>query len=672
MFSKMITHNTNYLHPVAKRALHNVRLHLQKGTAAFYLGAGVDRQLSIDAGGQSPSWARLLADTSPFPGATDAELEIYARDWPTETALSARLRLGEEEFKNKITESSGYAFVPNLKKPFTKEISSLLLMANLIVTPNYTSHILESLKLYIKEKGLNNRKEVIVLTREDLASFQFPVAEHDPSRIFLIHIHGRCVERSSLIFDAWGYNVAVNDDPHYHRFLYNLFSYRSVIGVGTSWLDIPIRNQAALVFRTQSYQRPSHISLDHCNSKSDCTKSNKPDSVKRKWSNAMHAAYGVRMIVANTEKQGAILATLSGSETNLAASPKFSDIADIATFFDNCGDYESPIQQQWLLNNSPSRTSSHAGRVKATVLKLYKTLLNRLKRDSSVWQIIARLERHLRHFHYLYVEADNRYHKELWDILAQKLNRRIWNSTDEQVRFQFLIGQYELNRVLPDKIKGFVIGNRLYQKRLDLGKIIWQEKDIETLKRTALQLLDIGWEAMSAKLYLDIAMETAKNAYGDYDPRTSETILGLAFRGRDIARSTGCFRREVKAETLAAMWLPDPQESRIRILSKIRAAEFHPSGSDKTLYKNAAVIEPALVAGLTAGLLASHVRSLSLHFRTDPELDKKLKESVTPLLEEAGIKWNDAKGHLLLYWGNVIENRLRLPFSKALKGEYIT
>lgn len=663
-----------YLHSVAQRALQNVRSHLCTGTAAFYLGAGVDKQLASDAGERAPAWDRLLAETNPFPPhVSEDELKVYANDWPMETALSAKLRLGEEEFKNKVTESADHAFIPDLKKIYTKEISSLLLKSNLIVTPNYTSHVLDSLRLFIKKQGLDDKKEIIVLTREDLASFPFPIAEADPNRIFLIHIHGRCVERSSLIFDAWGYNIAVNDDPHYYRFLYNLFSYRSVICIGTSWSDIPIRNQAALVFRTQSYQRPSHISLDHYSSKADLAKHTKPDSARRNWSNAMHAAYGVRLIVTTTEKEIAVLKTLDESEVDLAATPELNDIVGVANFFDSCGDYESPLQQQWLLKVSPSNSPLPASRIKSTVLKLYKCLIDKLKKKSSLWETTARLERHLRHFHYLYVRDENSYHEELWDLLAHKLNSRIWKSIDdEQVRFQFLIGQYELSRPFPSTRSVFVVGNRLYDKRLDLGKYIWKVKDVASTERTASQLLDLGWESMASKLFLDLATITAQNATGSYDPQTSEKILGLAFHGRDIARSTGYFRREVKAETLAAMWLPNPQESRIRILSKMRAAEFYPPSGSITAPKPGAVIEPALVAGLIAGLLASHIRSLDLHSRTAPELDQKLRESISPLLNEAGIKWLDAPKNLLLYWRDLIEGSLRRPFNNALRGEYNT
>ncbi|MDQ3816174.1 MAG: SIR2 family protein [Acidobacteriota bacterium] len=662
------------LHPVAKRSLQNFRVHLLRGTAAVYLGAGVDRQLAADAGQESPDWVRLIAETNPFPDASAAELATYAKEWPTETAFSARLRLGEQAFKEVINKKTNYNFKPNLKKAFTRELSSLLLKTNLIVTPNYASHVLASLKLRIENEGLSRKKEVIVLTREDLASFQFPVAQPDPGRIFLIHIHGRCVESSNIIFDAWGYNVAINDDPYYHKFLYDLFSYRSVISIGTSWSDIPLRNQAALVFRTQSYQRPSHISFEYCASKAELAKQLQPNSAKRKWANAMNAAYGVRMIVTDSKRQVSLLQTLNQSKLDEKASPKFKDLAEIAAFFDSCGDYESSLQQQWLLKVSPSRSISPAIHIQDAVIKLYKKLINGLRRNLGLWEVAARLERHLRHFHYLYVipyVPNNKCHIQLWDLLAQKVTNSIWKRINNEVRFQFLIGQYELNRSIPNTIRGFSVDHRLYKKRLSKADMIWNtDLDIDALEDAALELLDLGWESMASKLFLDAATKTAKRANPGYDPKNNERILGLAFRGGDIARSVGCFRRETKAETLIAMWLPDPQESRIRILSKIRAAEFHPDAGGTTPLENIDIIEPALLATLTAGLFASHIRNVHLHSGNPAAVDDKLKVSISPLLEEAGIKWQDVPMRLLPYWEDLIEKRLQPQFLKAINGEY--
>ena len=665
----MKTSNPRILQPVAQRSLQSVRFQVSRGTAAFYLGSGVDRQLAIDAGrpGTAPTWPELIAMMKPFPHARKKEISDYAEDWPTETALVARLRLGEDAFKAKISERTDFEFVPDLRKPFTRNLSELLLRTNLIVTPNYSSHISKTLRAFVAARQL--KPEIIVLTREDLPSFQFPTADPNPRRIYLIHIHGRCVERSNLIFDAWGYNIAVNDDPHYHSFLYDLFSYRSVIAVGTSWSDIPIRNQAALVFRTQNYQRPNHISLDFAANKETLVRNARADGARREWSNAMQAAYGIRMIPVGVREQVSVLDRLRRPDAELRR-PTIDNISSIADFFDYCGDYESPLQQQWLFEVSPSYHPSPAARICSSVKKLYRTLIRRIRHNNSSWSDVARVEQHLRHFHYLYVGPTKKDRQNLWHELSRALTPRIWSHADKRLRFNFLVGQYELEVRPQSSLAGYRIDDSLYERRLKLSQRLWLNLESDELTKIALKLLALGWESMSAKLFLDAAAKIARDeAPLYYDPAISRKILRLTARGGEVARATGFFRREAKADILAAMWLPNPQESRIRILSKIRAAEFFPTGKQNSAHRNNSLIEPALMAGLTAGLLASHIRSLDL-YASEGELVNQLRASFTPLLSEAGIKWKEVPKALLAYWEPMIERRLRVPFEKAIRGDF--
>ena len=670
---KLKTTNPRILQPVAQRSLQSVRFQVSRGAAAFYLGSGVDRQLANDARrpGTAPTWPELVAMMKPFPHATKKEISDYAEHWPTETALVARLRLGEDAFKTKISERTDVEFVPDLKKPFTRILSELLLRTNLIVTPNYSSHISKTLRAFVAARKPEPEPEIIVLTREDLPSFQFPTADPNPRRIYLIHIHGRCVERSNLIFDAWGYNIAVNDDPHYHSFLYDLFSYRSVIAVGTSWSDIPIRNQAALVFRTQNYQRPSHISLDFAANKKTLARNARANSARREWSNAMQAAYGIRMIPVGESEQVSVLDRLRRPEAELHTRPAIDNISSIADFLDYCGDYESPLQQQWLFEVSPSHHPSPSVRICSSVEKLYRMLIKRIRNDNSSWADVARVEQHLRHFHYLYVGPTNKDRPNLWHELSRALTPRTWSHADKRLRFSFLVGQYELDIQPQSNLAGYRIDDSLYDRRLKLSQRLWLNLKSDELTNTALELLTLGWESMSAKLFLDAAAKIARDeAPQYYDPAISRKILRLTARGGEVARATGFFRREAKADVLAAMWLPNPQESRIRILSKIRAAEFFPTGKQKSGHRNNSLIEPAMMAGLTAGLLASHVRSLDLYARSEGELVNQLRTSFTPLLSEAGIKWKEVPRALLAYWEPMIERRLRVPFAKAIRGDF--
>lgn len=665
------------LHSVSQRTLQSVRSHLLGGRVAFYLGAGVDQQLAEDANQpeKAPSWEELLSAMKPFPKADPSELSRYAKDWPTETALAARLRLGKQEFKDRIAASTDVGFSPDPTKPFTKNFAALLLKSNLIVTTNYTSHIIASLRAYVKRNGLTKSKEFIVVTREDLASFPFPQAEVDPSRIYVVHIHGRCVERSDLVFDAWGYNIAVNDDRHYHRFLYNLFSHRSVISIGVSWSDIPLRNQAALVFRTQGYQRPCHVSFDHYETRRQCKRAHTANGASREWSNAIHATYGVRMIPVTTPDLRSIIQYVSDSK-GIIDLPRRDDVAGIAKFLDSCGDYESPVQQQWLLNLSHSKTRSAAAQLEATVTDQYRRLFRTVSEDRTTWESVARIERHLRHFHYLYAHRLVKARQDLWNLLASKLTKGIWRQLDDRLQFNFLVGQYELKIARPVSLDRFHIDNKLYRERVKISSALWRSppapkpaesyKRIDSYKTTALRLLDLGWESMASKVFLDAATVFATMARDSYHPTIGRSIVQLASQGGDVARSAGYFRREAKSEALIAIFLPDPQESRIRILSKIRAAESASPRSDGTAGVKYGVVEPALIASLTAGLLASHIRSLDMNSDSEAMLIKKLKDSVRYLLLEAGLDCDEVPLSLLPYWETFVENRLSTPFLKSI------
>lgn len=675
------------LHPVAQRTLSNVAQCLTNGTASFYLGSGIDQQLAIDAGNSSTksTWNNLLIQLEPFAPAKPSEIEKYASEWPTETAMAARMRLGEDKFKSRIATCADISLDPNLKKPFTRAMGPLLLKTNLIVTPNYSSHILRLLRTAIAKA--NSRQEIIVVSREDLASFEFPSPESKPDRIFLVYIHGRCVGTGNVVLDAWGYNVAVNDDPHYHRFLYDLFSRRTVVCIGTSLQDIPLRNQAAFVFRTRTYQRPSHVSLmysHHYDQTPQLYKNElRSDSHRRKWANAMHAGYGIRVVPLDQLSLTATVSNLSQPNSRLTRRPRPDDLANVAAFFDSCGDYESQIVQEWLLEAQPrgARNARQPNEhIRFMVKRLYRRLLSAIQQN-AMWEVVARLESHLRHFHYLYThrfEPNDRSNTQLWEQLAAKLTKRIWNRLDDSIKFRFLIGQYELAPFgvkKPPPIETYRTGDQLYDKRLKLGEKIWPDKDKPlsnaVMKQTALRLLDLGWESMASKLFLDAAINMARDAPDYPDRKTSKAIIELARRGGEIARATGYFRREAKAETVTAMWFEDPEESRIRILSKLRAAETNPTASTNKRLERRTVIEPALVAGLTAALLASHIRSLHLSGAND--LDFELGKTVSPLLEEAGVDWHTVPRPFLDYWDKLIEPRAgsQRAFSKALRGHYI-
>lgn len=652
------------MHSIATRILSLTKRQFFLRRTALYLGAGVDVQLALDSQCDAPSWTGLLEALNPFAQGTQSDVKAYAEKWPTETALAARLRLGPQQFSERIAATTDGAYEPNLNKPFTKALAALLLRSDLVVTPNYSSHVAKVLQR--ASRDLREDRDVIVLTREDLGSFQFRQQPRDQSRTYLVHIHGRCIEYSRVILDAWGYNVVSNDDQNYLRFLYNLFSYRNVICIGTSFTDVPLRNQAAFVFRTQSYQRPSHIMFERVADEA-ADKLRDPRGCARGWANAMHAAYGIRPIVVTSSQLVTNMESLCSDGDD--PGPALNDLDQVAEFLDSCGDYESPIQQQWLVQRSPLSAGSAADCIAATIQTLYKSMGTALSAGGYSWNTMARIERHLRHFSYLYLRPSTR--EELWDMLADAVDKRTWRDVPSELRFSFLIGAYEIDNVRrASLVRDLRTEDDLLDRRLDLATSAWRKSNDTVEGRISLaeRLLDVGWESMAAKVFLDAAEINAKKAPQSYDARTTHQIVELATRGRDIARSGAYFRREAKAQVLMAMWLPDPHESRVQILSKIRAAELVVT-DDSLPASVGRLIEPALVSALTAALLAAHIRSLQLHY---PEaIERRLRESMGPLLDEAGLPWAIVPRELLGFWRLLIEYGLRPYFSSAIRGDYL-
>ena len=85
----------------------------------------------------------------------------------------------------------------------------------------------------------------------------------------------------------------------------------------------------------------------------------------------------------------------------------------------------------------------------------------------------------------------------------------------------------------------------------------------------------------------------------------------MAERAAALARLAGTFRREIKADVLTAIWSPDAQDGRTRLLSRLRALES----------RN---IEPALIDGLATGLASCAAATSPGRFTSN-----KLRDNLT-------------------------------------------
>jgi hypothetical protein len=169
-----------------------------------------------------------------------------------------------------------------------------------------------------------------------------------------------------------------------------------------------------------------------------------------------------------------------------------------------------------------------------------------------------------------------------------------------------------------------------------------QAKTLASLQKLAVELLDIGWESLAAKVTCDhmhLLAILASTSEVTIDEPLAKVTVEQATHAAQISRSSGCFRRQVKAESIAAMWTLDPFESRVQILGNIRVVEETRS------------VEPGLLGGLGAALLTCDLRART---RAGQSI-KNLKELAAEVFDEAGLH-RDYIYDALKYW---------IPFTPA-------
>jgi hypothetical protein len=669
-----------YLRPIVKRSLATIRQYLSEGQVAFFLGSGVDIQLAYDGVGRgAPSWQQLIS--SLWAGVNDAgalaaapaiagcpmERSIaccqdtyfnYANQWPTEMASLIRWWLGDQKFSTEIDSKIRMAdYTPNLSKPFTDNLCNLLMKTNLVVTPNYSDLIYLTLDNYLTTNRIN--KKIVVFNREDLGAFQFPAPKRaDDEQIFLIHIHGRCSSQSFPILDAWGYNLLGNDDTHYQRFLETLFTERHVITLGNSWTDIPQRNAAAYAQRTKHYLSKTHLAcMVFDPAKEPFLAPIASTSVDRKWANTMKAAYGANVARVEIADQANLLAAIGHP---LAPPPDKTDLGQVADYFDDAGDYESPLQHQ-LLASYGDHDPNPRKVIASGVVELCNLVRSDLvDGDTTAWQVAARLERHLRHHIWVYVTGDTRdeCRTGLWQDLATNVPAiDVFKRLPEWLRFDFLVGRFEILNT-----SGFAalndydltITDPIMQRRLSMAKnkAIWkkvtdlltergrsQKAKLNTLNQNAEELLKMGWESLAAKVLVDgaeLLARMAKDAKGEW-----KDVMEQALRAEAVARTAGCFRRRIKADIIGAIWNQDPQYGRTRLLGRLRASEAEHG------------VEPGLKHAIGAGLLACLLRSLGKGHATS-----QLAQEAKRLFRESGIDENLLEEALEDYWLDLMPKKL--------------
>ena len=669
----MTADNWPALSPSTKRVLKALERDLSAGSVALFLGAGVDLALNSNA----KSWESLVANLSQGFVTHSAEHErsqtakfwtddkwtSLAQRWPTETASLMRWLLGDKQF---IGDLAKLLQGRPKRTEFSELLSELALRVGLVVTTNYTSVAKRAIEEFLSRNG--NARRLRVFDRESLPSLDVIGTVDRQHECIIIHLHGRFTPSSVPILDAWGYNILSNDDLAYSQFLHRLFASMDVITVGVSWTDLPLRNAAALVRRTQPFVYRHHLALMFHSSQDVAASFERRAGALSLWNRAVRATLGVEMLHVDANTQQTTLETLVRAEPTSAAkstaeSKPELDFEELADFLDDCGDYESRDQSQRLMEHGRELgydEPNDARLIERALDDLTSKILAQLDARCSRrdWEVFARIERHLRHHLWLYasdLDEGKRKRSALWEGLFQ-IRPSNWTRLPATLRFDFVVGHYELQRseAIPAELANF--DDELLVMRLaQASSGVWSSAYGTDDETKAMQLFWLGWESLGAKKMgdrlMDLAIERAAKVRDNKVDSAATMIshahevLEEANRAEALARLAGCARRIVKAVTLGSMWDPDPQHARLRVLGELSAPEALKA------------LEPGIYRGVAAALLSCDLRARLDRRLTSAEAVRKsanekrrLAEEIDGMLEESGVEQAYRREAMEEYW----------------------
>ena len=222
----------------------------------------------------------------------------------------------------------------------------------------------------------------------------------------------------------------------------------------------------------------------------------------------MKAAYGAIVVRVKEDQQGELLGQIS----HLLKKPEIeAPLQEVADYFDECGDYESPLQHKFLEDYGRSKKpdASQIDKVAEGANLLWSRVLADFSNKSIDWVVAARLERHRRHHLWLYwKERGKQMRRSLWQTLAYALKFYEFSNLDERLRFDFLVGLHEIEGAKKtsdwERYNDTLSGSYIFQRRMQMAadRKIWRisnigtaKQQLESLNKNAEKLLDYGWEA---------------------------------------------------------------------------------------------------------------------------------------------------------------------------------
>lgn len=523
-----------------RRSIEQLLRDLHEGRVALLLGAGVDLAMS-----NSLSWNALVGHFFPAGAAPKRDL---LSSWPIELATAARYLLGSEEYYSAVQRGMGSK---RKASPYWDALEKLSGHVPLIVTTNYSRWIFEA---------LSAGSSPTVVDRTTLRSARLPEPGAAFTRATLVHLHGRGNE---IVLDRSGYDHAQYQDLLYQDFLVQLFERWTVLAIGLSFADPPLRYAASLARTRRPELSRSHIWLDR----------GSRDKAFRWHSRAAFLSYSIRRVECESHEE---IGELTRTISHIAPSDPADAISHItrrdfhalADSLDAAGDYESSFQRQVF--HDVART---------------RNLCIELQRECKSGILLARLERHLRHHaHLIQPKADAvTIRRSLWEktieVLAEDKSAAKAITDQPQVHLDLLLGAIEVGD--KSKLKTLLRkygrpSKRLLAARLERAEYIWpsssshDRRQLAELRRWA---AGVGWESIEAKIALDearfVSFQTLQDQTRRLKPKEVEAVLLASDASLRAAQYAGTLRRAIGSLILQSLWTLSEPEAKAVLRSAV-------------------------------------------------------------------------------------------------------
>jgi len=560
----------------------------QRYPVALVIGAGVDTSLR-----NRPNWPGLIYQLARESGIEEqraSALRNIANSWPIESAEALRNLIGTVKFWDAIR-SFVSVTSPVAKTTVGEGIGNLIDAGmRVIINLNYTPDLLDSIS-----EANPKHKKIRIIDRSNLPSWNYQPLFYPPDdTIHVIYIHGKVDEKSTgeptAVLDRKSYDAATLSSTHYSDLWRRLFQDFSVITIGVSWTDVPIRNAAAEVQFNFPISARQHYAIFP-----------QEELLQDLWKErGMIGSYSVRPLFYTVKDNDHSQAGLILSEIAQEIQPQFcgdpiqpKELLKLADQLDQLGDYESGVQSDWMASNWANACSAINGFSEKDI-------------SSQAWLSLARIERHLRHFLWFYLSPDDRKRvrkelwlkiADLWSYLPESERNLLWNferinyytislknssgymSSIDRGLLEFGLGAFEVSFAdsddsLPESVIWWrnqflsleAYPDSLWGKRTSIAKYLWKIPipTLEDLKEMRNIAGLSRWEGIEAKIVLDIFQSEFSRYVDEFQsllPRewgdtTKRNLLALYADAHYVSRTAGCLRREVGAVVQGSFMLP--------------------------------------------------------------------------------------------------------------------